>query len=139
METDGGFLLDTCVIIYLNNGRKIPTAVELQIEKAAHEEQIHVSTISAWEIGSLVSLGRISLAVSPKDFFYEFLRRSQARLLDLTPEVLIDASFLPGRIHKDPMDRILIATARSNGLNLITSDKSILNYGRDGHVKTMAC
>jgi len=46
---------------------------------------------------------------------------------------------LPQLIHKDPIDRILIATARENDLTIITRDRAILSYGAAGHVRTLAC
>jgi PIN domain nuclease of toxin-antitoxin system len=134
-----GLLLDTCAIIYLTTKRKMADETEELIDKAAYEEKIYVSPISSWEVGSLVSLGRLKLTSPPDLFFFGFLQQSSATLCDLTPEILINSSFLPGRIHKDPMDRILVSTARKNGLALVTSDRAILAYGREGHVKTLAC
>ena len=46
---------------------------------------------------------------------------------------------LPGDIHGDPMDRILVASARILEMILVTRDKPILAYGREGHVRTLAC
>ena len=46
---------------------------------------------------------------------------------------------LPGAVHGDPMNRILISTARTLDLILVTSDRPILKYGADGNVRTLAC
>lgn len=42
-------------------------------------------------------------------------------------------------LNNDPIDRILIATAREHDLTIITRDRAILAYGAAGHVKTLAC
>ncbi len=52
---------------------------------------------------------------------------------------LIAASFLPGKPPRDPADRIIAATARDYGATLITRDRALLDYGKDGHVKVVAC
>ena len=57
----------------------------------------------------------------------------------MEPNLLIESSYLPGKFHKDPVDRILVATARFHGYALVTSDRAILNYGQEGYLKTLAC
>lgn len=57
----------------------------------------------------------------------------------LSPEVLIESSFLPGQLHNDPADRILIATARALDLTLVTRDRAILDYAMLGHVRALSC
>ena len=57
----------------------------------------------------------------------------------ISPEILIESTALPGAIHKDPMDRILVASARLLDMILVTRDEPILAYGREGHVRTLAC
>jgi PIN domain nuclease of toxin-antitoxin system len=39
----------------------------------------------------------------------------------------------------DPADRLIVASARVEGLTLVTRDKRILGYGKDHHVRTLAC
>lgn len=56
------------------------------------------------------------------------------QLLELSPEILIESVRLPGDMHRDPSDRMLVATARVHGLTLITGDKQILRYAAAGHL-----
>ena len=109
------------------------------IDEAAQLGELSVSPISAWEIGMLVARGRTPITKHPTDYFDSFLRETGAQLCKLDVAILVNSSYLPGRIHADPMDRLLIETARSQDLTLLTSDKVILNYGLQGHVKTLAC
>lgn len=99
----------------------------------------HVSAISAWEVGMLVAKGRLSLTRAPIDWFDSFLIDREASVLDVTPSILVAASFLPALIHNDPADRILVATAREHDLTIITRDRAVLAYGAAGHVKVLAC
>jgi PIN domain nuclease of toxin-antitoxin system len=45
---------------------------------------------------------------------------------------------LPGQFHGDPADRLLVATARIEGVSLMTKDDRLLEYGRRGFVKVIA-
>lgn len=132
-------LLDTCAIIYLSTGQEIDAAAKVAINDAAWQNNVYVSPISAWELGKSLSRNELRTAKESLDFFREFLSRSQATLSALNPEVLMSSSFLPNPIHKDPMDRIIIATARINNYTVVTSDRAILDYGASGHVKVLAC
>lgn len=86
----------------------------------------------------LVARGRIALPLPPPSWF-EGLVQAGVRWAPLTPQVLIDASFLPGRIHGDPADRILAATARAFGYRLMTRDRALLAYAEAGHLQALAC
>lgn len=101
--------------------------------------KVRVSPISAWELGLLSAKGRLSTTRAPIDLFAEAIATPGVWIEALSPEVLIDASFLPGVIHGDPADRILIATARKLDLTLVTRDRTILDYAREGHVRALAC
>jgi PIN domain nuclease of toxin-antitoxin system len=105
----------------------------------ATENNVGVSPISAWEVGLLSAKGRLAAARSPMSIFGEVLATPGVRVEALSPEVLIESSFLPGAVHGDPADRILIATARRYDLTLVTRDQIILDYARQGHVRALAC
>jgi PIN domain nuclease of toxin-antitoxin system len=57
----------------------------------------------------------------------------------ITPAIAIDASYLPGDFHADPMDRLIVATARHLGMPVVTSDRKILGYAEAGFVRAIAC
>ncbi|MEI5681310.1 MULTISPECIES: type II toxin-antitoxin system VapC family toxin [unclassified Mesorhizobium] len=139
MSDEPLLLLDTCAIIFIANGTPIEPAAEQLISEAGFDGRLHVSPMSAWEIGIGVAKGRLILPLSPIDFFNRFLERMEARLSVISPEILIESSSLPGDPHKDPMDRILMASARALDMILVTSDRPILKYGRKGHLRTLAC
>ena len=61
------------------------------------------------------------------------------RLADMSPDVLIASSYLPGKPPKDPIDRIIAATARELGATLMTRDRVLLEYGKQGHISILEC
>jgi PIN domain nuclease of toxin-antitoxin system len=139
MSDAGGLLLDTCAIVFAAMGTKMnPAAIEA-IDVAIDAGNIRISAISAWEIGMLMSKNRIASTSEPLDFFNQALARTLGKKCELTAEILVSSSYLPGQLHGDPMDRILIATARAHDLTLVTSDRAILDYGAAGYVKTLEC
>lgn len=133
-------LLDTCAAIWVVAGSDVSPAAEQAIAKAYERgETILISPITGWEIGQLARQGRFASPHPPKKWFERLLAIDGVELADLPPSVLIDSGFLPGRPPRDPADRIIIATAREQGLTLMTRDRGILDYGSAGHVLTLAC
>ena len=87
----------------------------------------------------LISVGRFDGVASPKQWFLDVLADHRAVELSATTDLFIASCALPKPVHKDPIDRILIATAREHDLTIITRDRAILSYGTAGHVKVLAC
>jgi PIN domain nuclease of toxin-antitoxin system len=134
------FLLDTCAIIWLANDIKISQAANEAINCAGLDRQrLTVSAVSAWEIGMLIARGKIPTTKHALAWFEDFVRTSGIDVQNATPAIMIAASYLPAPPHKDPMDRIIVATAREHDLTIITRDRAILSYGAAGHVKVLAC
>lgn len=67
------------------------------------------------------------------------LDKGQITLAALSVPVLVESSFLPGTAPADPADRIIIATARKMNLTILTRDRLILDYSKEGHVRAMKC
>ena len=61
------------------------------------------------------------------------------RVAPLTPEIAVRSSYLPGDLHEDPADRLLLSTALVMGLKLMTRDKRLLDYGARGFAAVMTC
>jgi PIN domain nuclease of toxin-antitoxin system len=74
-----------------------------------------------------------------KTWFQRVLALPGVRPAPFTSYIAIDASALPGDLHGDPADRLLIATARDRSLPIVTRDLRILTYARAGHLEVVAC
>ena|ERR1041384_914407 len=133
-------LLDTHTAIWLVRNEPIARAAEEAVN-TVHEAggTIFVSPITAWEVGRLVSRNRIDLLATPQRWFRGLLSVPDVQLAELTPDILIATSFLPGSPPKDSADRILIATARELAATLVTRDRAIIAYGEQGNVRVVAC
>lgn len=132
-------LLDTCALLWSVNGDPLAPRAGAAISGAARAGSLYISPVSAWEIGLLASRGRLVLPVSPGELVARVLARPGVRVAALTPEIAAVASYLPGNLHRDPADRMLVSTALAMGLQLITRDERLLEYGAQGHVRTLAC
>jgi len=133
-------LLDTCAVIWTGNQEKLePTAVEALDKCFDRNEMLQVSPITAWELGLLVARGRYRFSMGISDWFDQYMLKSSAQLATLSPVEFIASSFLPGTPPNDPADRIIIATARQQGLRIMTRDRKILDYAEAGHVNAIPC
>src|SRR5258706_505806 len=104
-------LLDTCALIFIAAGEPESGKAKAAMQHAYESDHpVYVSPISAWEIGLLVSRGRLNLSLPPKRWFDTILQKPGVELADLPPEVLIASSFLPDMPLRDPADRIIAAT-----------------------------
>jgi PIN domain nuclease of toxin-antitoxin system len=77
--------------------------------------------------------------MTPQRWFARVLAMPNVHLADLTPDILIASSFLPGSPPNDPADRILLATARELAATLVTRDREMLAYGEQGNVSVLGC
>jgi len=132
-------VLDTHVWIWLVEGNlRLPVEVRSKIEQAALEGWIYISAISPWEIGLLVAKKKLNLGSDVQEWVDRALGLQGVRLAPLSPKVAVDSTRLPGDIHPDPADRILVATARHLGATLVTADRVLLQYGERGLFRYLA-
>ena len=132
----GPFVLDTHVWIWLMEGLRsdLSNATVSAIEEAGGRGELALPAISVWELGMLEARGRITLSQSIDEWVRAALTAPGLRLVDLSPEIAVESTRLPGDLHGDPADRMIIATTRVLGGTLITSDEQILAYGASGHL-----
>ncbi len=131
-------LLDTHAWVWLLNGssRLGPKARRL-IQRSLNDESVLVSAISPWEIATLVSKGRLVLDRDIGEWVQVALALSGFRLEPISPDIAVASTRLPGTIHSDPADRLIAATTRHLGANLMTADQQLLDYGKAGHIRAI--
>jgi len=132
-------LLDTHVWIWYVEGDRgrIARRVESHVESAVQRGGVLVSAISIWELALLESGRRIDLSVEVRTWVARALGFPGVSLKGLSPSIAIESTRLPGSLHRDPVDRMLIATARLVGAALVTRDERILEYAAQGHVRVI--
>jgi PIN domain nuclease of toxin-antitoxin system len=132
-------LLDTHVWIWLNEGgSELGDGVVRRIGRAAADGLAIVSVMSVWEVGLLHAKQRVVLGLALPIWVQRALA-PPITLGALTSEIAMSCHQLPGQLHSDPVDRVLVATARIEGLTLVTRDRAILEYAAQGHVRALPC
>ncbi len=133
-------LLDTHAWIWLVRGqRRFARATLDAIFDAAGAGALFISVMSIWEIALLDAKGRLSLNQPCRLWVRRALARSRVEVIVLTPEIAIESHDLPSPMHSDPADRIIVATARVENLTLVTRDRPLLEYARQGHLRALPC
>jgi len=129
-------LLDTHVLLWWVSGSDLLSDTAKKAIKRALTQgsEVIVSSISAWEVSMLIEKGRLVLSMDVESWFDEVSQIDGVRFTPVDNEIGIKSTVLPGNFHKDPADRMIVATARKLAIPLVTADEKIRNYG---HVKTI--
>ena len=122
-----GYLADACALIVFlaaaDPDRAMPHAAPIM-----RMEEIRVSPLTVWEITRKVALGKLPAVWPSSPSLSALLRKEGYTLQPLVWDEAEQANRLPPH-HKDPMDRMLIATALRNDLAIITNDSIFAAYG----------
>jgi PIN domain nuclease of toxin-antitoxin system len=132
-------LLDTHVWIWfmLANAELAANGRNL-INRAAATGRLRIAAISLWETALLASRGRVVLGQPLGQWITGAVSAPGLSIEPLLPQVAIEASSLPDPFHRDPADRLIVATARVANATLMTRDRRILDYAARGHLTAIA-
>lgn len=128
-------LLDTHIWVWLVEGSETLTAgARRSISRAASAGELRIAAITMWEVAMLSARNRIVLDEPIGRWLDQALTRSAVVVEPLSPEVAVESCELPGVFHRDPVDRMLVATARVTKATLMARDHRILDYAAEGHL-----
>ena len=118
-------LLDTHVVVWLvfDSERVSAKARSAIRDSRKSANGLAISDISLLELATLVSKGRIQLDTSLESLLQEI--ESRFIVLPISGRACARAMALPSTYPKDPVDRIIGATALVEGLALLTADREI--------------
>lgn len=123
-------VLDTHALLwYLSDQKRLSAKARKAINQ--HSQQIGmllVSSISVWEISMLVQKGRLALTVDLDSWIGQLEKVPAVRFQPISNKIALTSTHLPGEFHKDPADRMIVATARINACSLVTADEKIRAY-----------
>lgn len=123
-------LLDTHILVqWVSSPEQLSPAQRHVLAAASGSSPVMVSDISLWEIATLVSLGRLALDRPLREWLERAAAPPLVRRLGISPAVAAAVADLPDTFHRDPADRIIVATARVMGATLLTSDARIRDAG----------
>ena len=125
-------LLDTHIVLWLDSGdNRLGASTRALIDGCwQNSGTIFLSAVSAWEIALLVDTGRIELDVPVEAWINRFLDRPGLRAMPLSHSAASRAYQLHHLEHRDPADRLLIATAIELACPLVTYDDRIASFGK---------
>lgn len=124
-------LLDTSVLIkWISAPKQLSKKAIQTIEEVVKREELLVSSISVWEICLLVKKGRLEFFIDNERWLEKIESLPFVRFIPIDNKIAAYSVNLPDFEHKDPADRIIIATALQLGANLVTSDQKILDYSK---------
>ncbi|MFC1451971.1 type II toxin-antitoxin system VapC family toxin [Verrucomicrobiota bacterium] len=119
-------LLDTHAFVWLVSDQKQFTSDALNAV-SANAGRLHLSSVSGLEIGLLVKRDRLVLPTAPDVFIRRGMTQHHIQEMPMTWEIAYRSSCLP-ELHNDPFDRIIIATAQLNGMDILSKDRMIPTY-----------
>ena len=120
------YLLDTHALVFWSLGQHLSPRFASRLDRLCQAGRLAVSAVSFWEIALLVQKGRLALddVSAWKD---EIVAASGLNVLTPDADVMIASTRLPP-LHKDPMDRLILAHALAAGAVLITRDATLRRY-----------
>jgi PIN domain nuclease of toxin-antitoxin system len=132
-------LLDTHCWLWAQLGliQHLSRAALQAIRSAESQGNLRVSVISIWELAMLEKRGRVALPMNIRTWVDQALSKPGIAVAPLTPEIMMESVHLPGELHGDPADRMLVATARVSGSTLVTKDDQLIRYSRQRHVRAL--
>jgi PIN domain nuclease of toxin-antitoxin system len=117
-------LLDTHVVFWATTEpERLSRAAIRAIRAAERAKGLAISSISLWELASLITAGRVRVEGSMEGFLNKIATRAGLAVLDITPEIAVLAAQFPPSFPGDPVDRLIGGTARAHGLTLVTKDE----------------
>jgi len=128
-------VLDTHVWVwFVSNPELLSKAAKKAIDASMEQKGIFISSISAWEVAMLTAKKRLKLSIDVTDWIGKSEKLPFFRFIPVDNSVAVKSINLPQPLHKDPADRIIIATAITIAAPVVTKDKKLLDYP---HVETI--
>lgn len=128
-------VLDTHTLVWWVTGDPtLSKKAKSVIEREQDGGEIVVSAISAWEITILVEKARLVLSMDVGSWLATVTEIEGVKFLPVDVEIASKSVLLSGEFHKDPADRMIVATARKLAVPVVTKDEKIRSYP---HVKTV--
>ena len=119
------YLLDTHVVLWIAKNAQMLSERARDVLIDINNEH-YISVASVWEVAIKQGTTKLELTGGVQEF-YKIINKNGLILLPIKKEHLLQVPNLPNH-HKDPFDRMIIATAMSESMTLITVDENIHKY-----------
>jgi len=123
-------LLDTHVLVWWHEkAERLSPPARRALKRLSPENPALVSDFSLWEIANLVHHKRLKLSLDLRAWLEQATSGPLVEVVSITPEIAAEVAALGDSMHKDPADRVIVATARVLGATLVTEDSLIRDAG----------
>ncbi len=120
-------LLDTHILLFwLADDPRLSKTQKRVVKRANADAPLFVSDITLWEVATLSALGRIRLHLPIREWLEAAVAPPLVQRISISPAVAAGVASLPDSFHRDPADRIIVASAQLLGATLLTQDSRII-------------
>ena len=122
--------LDTHALVWwVSDPERIPSRARRLLDRAVRDaEPVAVSSISVWEIAMLVARGRLALTMDAQSWLSAVQGLPFLTFIPVDNAIALRSVQLDDFPHRDPADRMIVATALSLNATLVTADKRLRAY-----------
>jgi len=121
-------LLDTHILLYwFGKDSRLTKKQTRTLQQASSDQPLLIADITLWEVANLHSLQRIRLNLPLRDWLEAATALPLVQRIGLSPAIAAAVAGLPSTFHRDPADRIIVATAQIFDAMLMTHDSRIID------------
>ena len=119
-------VLDTHAWIWwVDQDRRLGASTIAALDALPDDDRPVLCDISLWEVATLVERGRLSLDIPLAEWLDAAAHPRTVRTVSITPAIAAEVATLPESFHRDPADRLIVATCRALGAPIVSHDKRI--------------
>ncbi len=120
-------VLDTHAWIWwLDRDPRLDAATIRALDALPASDRPMLCDISLWEVAMLVERKRLAFSLPFAEWLSAAAHPRTVRMQPVTPDIAIEVSRLPSSFHRDPADRLIVATSRVVGASLLSRDRLVV-------------